>query len=325
MVHLFTSKFKSGRIAPSLKEFAMGAMKRVFLFLAVNFLVITMISILLNLFNIRPYLSEYGINYLDLLLFCLVWGMGGALISLGLSRIMAKMMMGVQVINPNTTDPDQRKLIDIVYALAHKAHLPDMPEVGVYKSKEVNAFATGPTKRRALVAVSSGLLQHMDIDQCEAILAHEITHISNGDMVTMTLIQGVVNAFVMFLARAIAFALSGFGRGDRKGGSYGSFMLFTFIFQTIFMILGSMVVFWFSRHREYRADYGGAKLAGKNKMISALKGLQGYVKQQKKGAQSELLQTYKISTPPKSGWAELFASHPPLEKRIAMLENLDAL
>jgi heat shock protein HtpX len=303
------------------RNFSMGFMKRIILFLVVNFLVITTIGILLNLFNIRPYLSHYGFSYFDLLLYCFIWGMTGAFISLALSRIMAKMMMGVKVINPNSSDPREQQLLGIVYSLAQKAQLPDMPEVGIFHSPEVNAFATGPTKRRALVAVSSGLLQQMDSDQVEAILGHEITHVSNGDMVTMTLLQGVINAFVMFLARVLALAISGIGKGNRKGGSYGTYMILTFVFQSIFTILGSMLIFWFSRQREYRADSGGAKLAGKEKMIHALQGLQSHVHRQVKTPQTDAIEAYKISTPSKHGFAELFASHPPLEKRIAALKE----
>lgn len=299
----------------------MKFLKRIFLFLVINFLVITTISVVLNLLNIRPYISQYGINYNELLIYCFIWGMGGAFISLGLSRIMAKWMMGVKVIPINTTDANQKKLLSMVSALSQKAHLPEVPEVGIYQSAEVNAFATGPTKRRSLVAVSTGLLEKMDKDQVEAILAHEITHVANGDMVTMTLLQGIVNAFVMFLARVLALILSGFGRGDQRRGSAGSFYLFTFLFQMVFMVLGSLVVFWFSRKREFRADAGGAQLAGKEKMIHALEGLQTFVNKRVPTAQKESLQTFKISTPTKSGLAYLFASHPPLEERIAALRN----
>lgn len=294
--------------------------KRIFLFLIVNILVLTTISIVLSIFNVQPYISQYGINYYDLLIFCFVWGMGGALISLALSRIMAKWMMGVKIIHPQTRDSREKQVLEMVYRLAQKARLPKMPEVGIYASPEVNAFATGPTKRRSLVAVSSGLLEKMDREQVEGVLAHEITHISNGDMVTMTLLQGIVNAFVMFLSRVLALVLSGFGRGDRRG-SYGSFYIFTIIFQILFMVLGSLVVFWFSRKREYAADAGGAHLAGKEKMISALKGLKEFVREKRHTPKQEAMQTYKISTPTKSGWAYLFASHPPLEERIARLKQ----
>src|SRR3954453_14499350 len=187
--------------------------KRIFLFLALNFLVIMTISILLRLFGIGPYITAYGIDYATLFKFCLVWGMGGAFISLALSRIMAKWMMGVHVIDPQTRDPDLQQLLQTVYQLARGAHLSVMPEVGIYDSPEVNAFATGPTKSRALVAVSSGLLSRMNQNEMEGVLGHEISHVANGDMVTMTLLQGVVNAFAMFLSPALAFAISQAMRG----------------------------------------------------------------------------------------------------------------
>jgi len=169
----------------------MALAKRVFLFLLLNFLVIMMISLILNLFNIKPFLSQYGINYSSLMVFCLIWGMGGALISLSLSRIMAKWAMGVEVIDPNTNDSNLRELLSTVRHLTNDAGIP-MPQVGIYRSNEVNAFATGPTQSRSLVAVSSGLLQRMKDDEVKAILAHEISHIANGDMITMTLLQGVL-------------------------------------------------------------------------------------------------------------------------------------
>ena len=206
----------------------------------------------------------------------MVWGMGGALISLSLSRQMAKWMLGVHVIDPQTYDPDMKRLVQTVYQLAREAHLSNMPEVGIYESTEPNAFATGPSKRRSLVAVSTGLLRRMSQKELEGVLAHEITHITNGDMVTMTLIQGVVNAFVMFLARVLAYVFSGLGKsrdGNSSGGSYFSYMIFVFFFEIVFMVLGSIVVAWFSRFREFRADRGGADLAGKDKMIAALESL----------------------------------------------------
>lgn len=299
----------------------MAFVKRIFLFLLINFLVVLTISILLNFFHVQPYLNQYGIQYRELLIFSLIWGMGGAFISLALSRFMAKTLLGIKVIDPQTNDPELKSLLHLVHDLARKANLPKMPEVGIYQSPEVNAFATGPTKRSSLVAVSSGLLQQMNPEQLEGVLAHEITHISNGDMVTMTLLQGIVNAFVIFLARVLALIFSGFGKGENKRGSYGSFMVFTFIFEVVFMLLGSMVIFWFSRRREYRADHGGAQLAGKKKMISALEGLMSTIKRRDPHAEKEALAAFKISTPSKSGWALLFSSHPPLEMRIAKLRS----
>lgn len=300
----------------------MAFMKRIFLFLVVNFLVITMISIVLRLFNVQPYLEQSGINYKGLLIFCLIWGMGGAFISLALSRVTAKWMMRVKLIDPKTRDPFEKEVLNTVYGLAEKARLPVMPEVGIYNSPEINAFATGPTQRRALVAISSGLLNKMDKDQVEGVLGHEITHISNGDMVTMALLQGIINAFVMFLARILAFLLSGFGRDNQKQGSQASFFIFTMIFQIVFMILGSIVLAWYSRRREYRADAGGAHLAGKNKMIHALEGLKATLNVRDPVHEKEAVQTFKISNYGKHGFAMLFASHPPLEDRIAALQNM---
>ncbi len=307
----------------------MATIKRIFLFLAVNFLVVVMISLLLNVLNIRPFLNSYGLDYPSLMAFCLIWGMGGALISLSLSRIMAKWMAGVEVIDPNTRDPQFAKLIEIVYRLSRDAHLPDMPQVGVFYSPEVNAFATGPTKRRSLVAVSSGLLNKMSLPEIEAVLAHEVSHIANGDMVTMTLIQGVVNAFVMFLARVLAFAFSGLGKSREEGSSAGSYLTYTlmvFLFEVVFLLLGSIVIAWFSRRREFRADAGGAELAGKNKMIAALQALQRNLQVQPNAqpvmqpAKAHAFDALKISGKGKFGFLRVFATHPPLEERIARLQ-----
>jgi heat shock protein HtpX len=302
----------------------MAFAKRTILFLAINFLVIITLSIILNLFHVQPFLKGYGLNIQSLLIFCLVWGMGGAFISLALSRQMAKWMMGVHVINPDTGDPDLRRLVATVHQLARDAHLPDMPEVGVFESPEPNAFATGPTKRRSLVAVSTGLLRRMSQKELEGVLAHEIAHISNGDMVTMTLVQGIVNAFVMFLARILAYIFSGMGRSRDQGssGSYFSYMIFVFLFEVVFMILGSIVICAFSRFREFRADRGGADLAGKDKMISALESLQKMKEVRDPQVEKPSFQSFMINTKGKSGFMMLFATHPPLEDRIARLKQL---
>lgn len=302
----------------------MAVAKRVFLFLAVNFLVIITLSIVLNIFHIQPYLQAYGLDVSSLMIFCLIWGMGGALISLALSKQMAKWMMGVHLIDPDDQDPDLRRLLNTVYKLAKDANLPAMPEVGIFESSEPNAFATGPTKRRSLVAVSSGLMRRMSQQELEGVIAHEITHIANGDMVTMALLQGVVNAFVMFLARVLAYVLSGFGRSrdNSSSGSYVSYYLFTFLFEIVFMILGSMLVAWFSRFREFRADKGGADLAGKDKMISALESLQKMQQIKDPRIQKPSIQALMIATERKKGWLMLFASHPPLETRIQRLRYL---
>lgn len=297
--------------------------KRIFLFLAINFLVVITISLVLNLLNVRPYLTGYGLDIPSLMIFCLIWGMGGALISLSLSRVMAKWLMGVRVIDPNTEDPQLRQFVQTVHRLARDAHLTYMPDVGIYNSPEVNAFATGPSKRRSLVAVSAGLLRRMSQKEAEGVIAHEISHIVNGDMVTMTLIQGIVNAFVMFLARILAAVFSGIGRGrdDSSRGSFGAYTLLVFVFEILFMILGSLVVAWFSRQREFRADRGGADLAGRDKMIAALESLRDSQKV-KDPAEQPAFAAMKISTPKKGGWMLLFATHPPLEERIQKLREL---
>ncbi len=301
----------------------MALAKRILLFLAVNFLVIIMISIVLNVFHVQPYLQGYGLNLKELLIFCLIWGMGGALISLALSRQMAKWMMGVRVIDPKTQNADQRQLLSMIQQLCRQAGLRDIPEVGIFESSEPNAFATGPTKRRSLIAVSSGLLNRMSDKEVEGVLAHEISHITNGDMVTMTLVQGVVNAFVLFLARVLAYVFSGLGKRNEgsSSGSYFSYWIFVYVFEFVFMILGSMVICTYSRFREFRADKGGAKLAGKEKMIAALESLKKLKDIQDPEMQKAAFQAFKISTPKKAGIMRLFASHPPLEERIARLKT----
>jgi heat shock protein HtpX len=301
----------------------MAWVKRIVLFLLVNFLVVITLSLILNLLGIRPYITAYGMDYNSLMAFCLVWGLGGAFISLAMSRVMAKWMMGVQVIDPNTRDPDLAELVQTVYGLARGAGLSAMPEVGIYDSPEVNAFATGPTKSRSLVAVSTGLLQRMRREEVEGVLGHEIAHVANGDMVTMTLIQGVVNAFVMFLSRAIAFAIAqaAAGNRDREEGAFnhGIYYLVSFVLEIVFMILGSIVVAWFSRYREFRADAGGARLAGRGAMINALEALRRTYGMVDPHAQPAA-QTLKISGKRAGIWA-LFSTHPPLEERIARLQG----
>ncbi len=298
----------------------MGMFRRIFLFLLVNFLVIIMISFILNLLNVRPYIEETGLNYNSLILFCLIWGMGGAFISLSLSRVMAKWILKVKVIDPSTQDQEEKKLLQKVETLAKKASIP-MPEVGIYFSKEVNAFATGPTQKRSLVALSSGLLEKLSQEEIEGVLAHEISHIANGDMVTMTLLQGIINAFVMFLSRILAFALSRTGKNERSSVSLGSYMVFVFVFEVIFMVLGSLVIAAYSRFREYRADKGGAFLAGKTPMVHALQSLRVLQQIKDKKAEVPALQAFKISHQSKGGLTALFATHPPLEKRIERLQN----
>ncbi len=295
--------------------------KRVFLFLVLNFLVVLMISIILNLLNLRPYFNAYGIDYTSLLIFCFIWGMTGAFISLALSRVMAKWMMKIKIIDPHTQNSEEKALLDLVSRLAKKASLPKCPEVGIYQSNEVNAFATGPTQSRSLVAVSTGLLKRMQQEEVEGVIGHEITHIANGDMVTMTLLQGVVNAFVMFLARVLAYVVSGMSRNRGQSSSTMSYILFVYLFEIVFMVLGSIIVAAYSRYREFRADAGGARLTSKHAMISSLEALKSF-QEIKPQEENPAMAAFKISHVNKKGFLQVFASHPPLEKRIERLKSL---
>jgi heat shock protein HtpX len=288
----------------------------------VNALVLVTISLILNLLNVKPYLTQQGLDLNSLLIFCLIWGMVGAFISLSLSRIMAKWMMGVQVIDPQKASGEARDLYNMVERLARNAGLPNTPEVGIYQSGEVNAFATGPTKSRSLVAVSSGLLRRMDSSEVEAVLAHEVSHISNGDMVTMTLLQGIVNAFVMFFARVLAYAVARLiNRRDSEQGVGSPFMysILVFVFEIFFMVLGTLVVAAFSRYREFRADAGGARLVGRDKMVRALTALKASMQIRDPQAEKPAFQALKIADG-KSVF-RWFSTHPPIEERIARLEK----
>jgi heat shock protein HtpX len=296
-------------------------LKRLILFLATNILVIATISIITSALGLHSYLSVHGLNYQQLATFCLIWGMGGAFISLLLSKFIAKMSMGVVIINPKNATREEHFLLDIIYELAKKAGLKKMPEVGIYHSPELNAFATGPSRRNSLVAVSSGLMVNMNRDEIAGVLGHEIAHVANGDMVTMTLVQGTINAFSMFLSRVAAYAISiGLSRDEEKSAefSYFTFSILTIFFDIFFTLLGSILVAAYSRHREYRADKGGAKLAGRDNMIDALKRLQRTVEIEDDRAPS--LAALKISH--HSSWLQLFSTHPPLEKRIARLSRM---
>jgi heat shock protein HtpX len=296
-------------------------LKRIGLFLMVNFLVVVTISIVLNVLQIGPYLTGAGINYSSLMIFCLIWGMGGAFISLLLSRFMAKKMMGVRILEPNKTrEQYETKLVSRVYTLARKAGLSTMPEVGIYDSAEINAFATGPSKNRSLVAVSTGLLHSLNDEEVEGVLAHEVAHIANGDMVTMTLLQGVVNAFVMFFARLAAQVVTGALNRNSDSRSNSGFLYYglVWVFEIALMILGSLLVFWFSRYREYRADAGGAALSSKQAMVNALKaiGRKAHIKDEES---PESLAAFQING--HSKLAVLFSTHPPLSERIKALEQ----
>jgi len=286
--------------------------KRVVLFVITNFAIVLTVSLILYVLGVGRYVGPNGIDLGSLAVFCFVWGMAGSFISLQISRWSAKRMTGMRLVNGQTGDRTADWLYRTVEQLTQKANLP-MPEVGIYDSPEMNAFATGPSKSRSLVAVSSGLLGSMQPAEVEGVLAHEVTHIANGDMVTMTLLQGIVNAFVMFIARVVAYALTNRGSRDDRGGA-PSFML-VWMLEIVIGMIGMIVVAWFSRQREFRADHGGATLAGKADMLAALRRL---------GAGRELvdprheaLATMKIS----GKWTGLFSTHPPLEVRIAVLER----
>lgn len=296
----------------------MAMLKRWFLFAIVNMLILLTLSIAFQV--ICSLLGYHPSADATVWLFYGVLGMGGALINLAMSRIFAKSMMGVQVISPTTQNPRERQLLEMVYSLAQKAGLPAMPEVGIYDGAEINAFATGPTKRRALVAVSTGLLQRMDHDAVEGVLGHEVTHIANGDMVTMTLIQGVINTMVLIAARLLATLVA--GQVEERSRPWVRMLVF-YLLQMVLSIFGSMVVCYFSRKREFRADAGGARLAGRERMLSGLKSLRqiyGQVEDDS-SAQHPSLATLKISGH-SNGFLALFATHPPLDERIRRLETM---
>jgi heat shock protein HtpX len=287
--------------------------KRVFLFLATNLAIIVTLSFVLNLLGFTGYVRPDGIDFTALAVFCLVWGMGGSFISLQLSRFIAKRAMGVHLIDGRSGEPTLDALYNTIGNLAQQAGLP-MPEVGVYDSPEVNAFATGPSKKRSLVAVSTGLLRKMDRREVEGVLGHEIAHIANGDMVTMTLLQGIINAFVMFAARVIAYVIR--QSVDRRMGDLLYFVVVIGL-EIVLGILGSMITAWFSRQREFRADLGGARLAGRESMISALRRLKQT--HDLVDTSNASLASFKIAGG--RGWLALFATHPPLDQRIAALEG----
>ncbi len=288
--------------------------KRIFLFVVTNIAIVFTLSIILSLLGAGRYVSPDGrLDYAQLAVFCFVWGMGGAFISLQISRWMAKRAMGVKLVNGQTGNQDLDWLYNTIGHLTQQANLP-MPEVGVYDSPEVNAFATGPSKRRSLVACSSGLLHSMTRDEVQGVLAHEVTHIANGDMVTMALLQGVINAFVMFLARIVAHAVR--QTMDSRAADIVAFLVMIAL-QIVLGALGSLVVAWYSRRREFRADAGGAALAGRGAMVGALRRL--LATQERVDVSNSALASFKIAGG--RSWLQLFATHPPLELRIAALEG----
>ena len=281
-------------------------MKRVALFIATNLAILFVLGIVLSI--LMPVLGLNSASNSGLLFMCAVFGMGGSFISLLMSKMIAKRSVGARVIeNPSTNE--ETWLVNTVRRQAELAGI-GMPEVAIYDSPEINAFATGANKNNALVAVSTGLIRSMNRDQAEAVLGHEVSHVANGDMVTLTLIQGVLNTFVYFFARIVANMVN---RGNNSAFTY---LMTVMAFQAIFGILASIIVMGFSRYREYRADSGGADLAGRQKMIAALERLKSNQTDSQLDGQ---LTAFGISG--KRAWSELFMSHPPLEKRIAALQQ----
>lgn len=288
-------------------------MKRIFLFILTNVAVVAVLGLIASLLGVNRYLTPNGLNLPALLGFALVMGFGGAMISLLISKPMAKWTSGVRVI-AQPENADEAWIVDTVRKLADKAKI-GMPEVGIFDG-EPNAFATGAFKNSALVAVSTGLLQGMTPEEIEAVLAHEVAHIANGDMVTMTLIQGVMNTFVVFLSRVVGYAVDSFLRrdGERNSGPGIGYTVTTLVLDILLGFAASMVVAWFSRHREFRADAGAAQLMGrKQPMVNALARLGGM----QPGELPQSVAAMGIT----GGIGKLFSSHPPIEERIAALQN----
>ena len=288
-------------------------MKRVFLFLATNLAVVFLLSITARVLGLDRWLTANGLNMGGLLMMAALFGFGGSFISLAMSKWMAKRSTGAVVLE-DPRDPTERWLVDTVRRQAERAGI-GMPEVAIYDAPEINAFATGMNRNAALVAVSTGLLRGMTRDEAEAVLAHEVSHVANGDMVTLSLIQGVVNTFVIFLSRVVGYAVDRVLLKNERGHGIG-FWVTTMVAEVVLGLLASIIVMWFSRYREYRADAGGADLAGRAKMIAALERLQ---RAHSPSSLPDAMQAFGISGGAPEGLKVLLMSHPPLEKRIAAL------
>ncbi|HUX91467.1 MAG TPA: protease HtpX [Gallionellaceae bacterium] len=288
-------------------------MKRVLLFLGTNLAIVLVLSLTMRVLGVEPYLSANGLNLTSLLIFAAVMGFGGSFISLAISKWMAKKSMGVRVIDAPSSS-SEFWLLETVRKYSETACI-KMPEVGIFDSPEVNAFATGMSKNSSLVAVSSGLLQQMTREEAEAVLGHEIAHIANGDMVTLALIQGVVNTFVMFLSRVIGYLVDKVVFKTERGTGPAYFVTMI-IAEMVLGILASTIVMWFSRQREFRADRGGASLAGLQNMIGALQRLNSL----HTAPLPEKMAAFGISGGKASGLKKLFMTHPPLAERIAALQ-----
>lgn len=287
-------------------------MKRILLFLATNMAIVLVLSVTMRVLGVEPYLTKQGLNLNSLLIFAAVMGFGGSLISLAISKWMAKKTMGVQIIEAPTNNTELW-LVNTVRQYAQEAGI-GMPEVGIFDTPEVNAFATGMNKNNALVAVSSGLLQQMSRSEAEAVIGHEVAHIANGDMVTLALIQGVVNTFVMFLSRVIGYFV------DKvvfktENGQGPAFFVTMIVAELVLGVLASIIVMWFSRQREFRADSGGARLAGRHNMIAALQRLNNL----HPAPLPDRMAAFGIAGG--GGLSKLFMTHPPLNERIQALRE----
>ncbi|WP_313953497.1 protease HtpX [Accumulibacter sp.] len=288
-------------------------MKRVVLFLATNLAIVLVLSVSMRLLGVEPYLNEQGLNLTSLLVFAAIMGFGGSLISLAVSKWMAKKSVGAQVITQPQT-ATEKWLLQTVERQAKAAGI-KIPEVAIWDSPEVNAFATGMSKNSSLIAVSTGLLQKMTREEAEAVLGHEMAHVANGDMVTLALIQGVVNTFVLFLSRVIGHTVDRVVFKTERGNG-PAFWVTVIIADLVLGILASIIVMWFSRRREFRADAGGARLAGRGAMIAALQRLSSLHPQ----PLPDKMAAFGISGGGGSGFKRLFMTHPPLEERIAALK-----
>ncbi|MET3930808.1 protease HtpX [Lysobacter soli] len=284
--------------------------KRVFLFLATNFAVLILLSIVMSVLGVNPQ------QFSGLLVMATVFGFGGSLFSLMISKWMAKRSTGAHVIEQPRNESEQW-LVNTVRRQAEAAGI-KMPEVAIYDAPEINAFATGPSRNNSLVAVSTGLLRAMNRDEAEAVLGHEVSHVANGDMVTMALIQGVLNTFVIVLARVVGRVIDSYLSGNREGGPGLGYFAIVFVLDMIFGLFASIIAMWFSRHREFRADAGGARLAGRDKMIAALQRLSMTYGE---STLPKTVQAFGISGAVGHGLRRLFLTHPPLEERILALQN----
>lgn len=292
-------------------------MKRILLFVATNLGVVVLLGIVARLLGVDRFLYQSGLNLPSLLIFAAIFGMGGSLISLLMSKSIAKRSVGAQVIAQPRTQTE-RWLVETVQRQAQAAGI-GMPEVAIYQSPEPNAFATGANRNAALVAVSTGLLEQMTAEEAEAVLGHEVSHVANGDMVTLSLLQGVVNTFVIALARVVGSVVDqALSRGQNQHGPGPGYYITSMILELVFGFLASLIVMWFSRHREFHADAGGARLAGRNKMIAALERLRQL--HEPSQLPSEMV-AFGINGGLGEGLRRLLTTHPPLEERIAALRQ----